>query len=89
MLILRFGCKVRTLSWNDEKKKDNEHQIQNSIEFAFIDYLPNCNFSILFLDLGRELFVSLARCTHRSLLQVPAYLAHASAVSHTSHQPGS
>jgi len=42
-----------------------------------------------FLDLGREWFVSLARCTHRSLLQVPAYLAHASTVSHTSHQPGS
>ena len=43
----------------------------------------------LFLDLGREWVVSLARCTHRSLLQVPAYLAHASTVSHTSYQPGS
>ena len=55
MLILRFGCKVRTLSWNDEKKKDNEHQIQNSIDFAFIDYLPNCNFCILFSGFGKRM----------------------------------
>ena len=54
MLILRFGCKVRTLSWNDEKK-DNEDQIENSIDFAFIDYLPNCNFSILFSGFGKRM----------------------------------
>ena len=48
---------------------------------------PLCSFCcfIVFLGLGRERFLPLARYTHRSLLQSSALLAHASTVSLSSY----
>ena len=45
-----------------------------------VDYLPNCVVIIVFVGFGRERFLPLARFTHRSLLQAPAYLAQTSTV---------
>ena len=48
---------------------------------GFIDSLQNCIVIVVFLGLGRERLLPLARYTHRSLLQSPAYLAHTSTAS--------
>ena len=65
---------------NDEKKKYDEYQIPNSIDFGSINYLRICIVGIVLPSPGRERFRSMARYSHRSLLQVPAYLAHTSTV---------
>ena len=63
------------------QKNDDDNAIRKIIKvWCFIDCLPNCIAIIVFLGLGREILL-LARYTHRSLLQSPAYLAHTSTVS--------
>ena len=50
-------------------------RVEKKLSATLFDYLPNCVVIIVFLGLGRERFLPLARYTHRSFLQVPAYLA--------------
>ena len=55
---------------------------------SFIDYLPNCIVIIVFLGLGRERFLPLARYTHRSLLRIwPTLLPPLSPNNNTSRVP--
>ena len=54
---------------------------------AFVEYLPNFIVIIVFLGLGRERFLPLARYTHRSLLRIsPTLLPPLSLLQ---HRPGS